>query len=225
MKKYCDKIKNKNGASILIALLFFMICAVAASSILMAASSNAGKAQNNRQEYQKYLAVSSAVQYLCDEISNTSYQGKYSFTHTDDGKKVFAQKKGEYDSGLSQILLSDFDAVFAENMKTKIDSYRAEDSSISEFTNTAVFVGNHSFTIKPQTGTDLDEYTVKIDLKIVKESYAVEFTASLDDYKIKVEMTPSATKPTMPENPPAFAETILTDSKMEWKTGWVTNGE
>ena len=63
------RISFPSGASILLALLFFLVCAMVGASVLMAAASNAGKSRSSREEQQKYLTLSSAMQLVCDESS------------------------------------------------------------------------------------------------------------------------------------------------------------
>lgn len=79
MKKIREKLRSENGASILLALLFFLLCAMVGASVLMAAASNAGKSRSSREEQQKYLTLSSALQLVCDELTAAEYTGTYSY--------------------------------------------------------------------------------------------------------------------------------------------------
>lgn len=72
-----QKLRSQKGASMLLALLFLLICSMVTASILMAAAANAGKHRSNLEEHQIYLALSSAVSTLCDELNRCEYRGRY----------------------------------------------------------------------------------------------------------------------------------------------------
>ncbi len=76
-----DKLRSQRGASILLALLFFLVCAMVGASVLMAAASNAGKSRSSREEQQKYLTLSSAMQLVCDELTAAKYIGTYDYSY------------------------------------------------------------------------------------------------------------------------------------------------
>ena len=76
LKKKWDSCR---GASILLALLFLLVCMMAGASILMAAASNAGKIKSNKDEQQKYLTLSSALNLVIDELAHAEYVGLYSY--------------------------------------------------------------------------------------------------------------------------------------------------
>ncbi len=80
MEPIREKLRSESGASILLALLFFLLCAMVGASVLMAAASNAGKSRSGREEQQKYLTLSSAMQLVCDELTAAEYTAKYSYT-------------------------------------------------------------------------------------------------------------------------------------------------
>ena len=82
MEALRGKWNSCRGASILLALLFLLVCMMAAASILMAAASNAGKLDSNKKEQQKYLAVSSAMTMLADELQKVEYAGQYEWSKT-----------------------------------------------------------------------------------------------------------------------------------------------
>lgn len=68
------------GASILLALLFMLMCIMAGTSVLMAGASNVGKISGDKDEQQKYLTLSSALQLLVAELESVEYVGKYVYT-------------------------------------------------------------------------------------------------------------------------------------------------
>lgn len=77
MKKLREKLHSQRGASILLALLFLLVCMMVAASVLMAAVSNAGKIRSNYDEQQRYLALSSALRLVVDELEQAKYYGWY----------------------------------------------------------------------------------------------------------------------------------------------------
>ena len=79
MKALKRKWNSRRGASILLALLFLLVCVMAGATVVMAAASNAGKIRSNKEEQQKYLTLSSALQLLCDELRSVEYVGQYDY--------------------------------------------------------------------------------------------------------------------------------------------------
>lgn len=77
MKRLREKLHSQCGATLLLALLFFLVCVLVAASVLMAAVSNAGKIRSNYEEQQKYLALSSALRLVSDQIEEAEYTGDY----------------------------------------------------------------------------------------------------------------------------------------------------
>lgn len=82
MEALRKKWNSDRGASILLAMLFLLVCMMVGASVLMAAASNAGKSDSNKTEQQKYLAVSSAMTMLVDELQTVKYVGKYGYEKT-----------------------------------------------------------------------------------------------------------------------------------------------
>lgn len=79
MEALRKKLKSRRGASILLALLFLLMCIMVGTSLVMAADSNVGKTLSNKNEQQKYLTLSSAMNLLIDEIESLEYVGQYSY--------------------------------------------------------------------------------------------------------------------------------------------------
>ena len=79
MEALKKKWNSSRGASILLALLFLLVCMMVGASILAAAASNAGKIKSNKEEQQKYLTLSSAVNLLVDELERMEYVGRYTY--------------------------------------------------------------------------------------------------------------------------------------------------
>lgn len=238
------KLNNQNGASLLLALLFLLICVMVSASILMASVSNAGKHSSNLEEHQTYLALSSAVSLLCDELNRTEYCGQYSYweteqtiTNPDDGTEStvtlrhFKQLNGAYEQigtgkngYLDFVLSSDFDAIFAEEIQKKLD----HGNGFQTFQVKSGAVLPHHLTITPELGShqtqiSLDESEIGIKLNVVEKSCAIELTAVLGDYQICAELTPTTNKPTLP--------VTLSEGKQQkseplrWEIGWITVGD
>lgn len=226
------KLRSQRGASLLLALLFLLICSMVAASILMAAAANAGKQRSNLEEHQTYLALSSAVSTLCDELNRSEYRGQYNYkveSHIDPETSAVTysyhlwQMDGTYrhtetdtDGYLKEVLLDDFDALFARELQSRL---AGTGIILEKVKDSNVF--SHVLTLSPGTGTDLDDMPVKMTLE-VKDSYAIYVTAWLEElevYKIEAELTPSESKPTLPV--PPTEGTQFTDP-MKWKIGWIT---
>ena len=63
--------KSERGASLPLALLVFLICAALSAVILSAATTSSGRIANLNKTDQRYYAVTSAVELLCEEIKAT----------------------------------------------------------------------------------------------------------------------------------------------------------
>ncbi|MCI2000465.1 MAG: hypothetical protein LKJ75_06940 [Clostridia bacterium] len=64
-----NKLKNENGASIIIALVFFLICASVGASILAAAKANSSRLVLQKKTEQAYLTVRSAAMLIADTLT------------------------------------------------------------------------------------------------------------------------------------------------------------
>lgn len=230
------KLRSRRGASMLLALLFLLICVMVSASILMAAASNAGKHRSNLTEHQTYLALSSAVSLLCDELNRSQYQGQYRYRerveyfYDSEGNltgsftwRYVKQLDGAYtheDTGtegyLKSILLPDLDLIFAETIKTQL----AGTGIINEDPKTGAILP-HTLTVTPATGTALDDRPVTVKLE-VQDSYAMYLTATLDGMELRAELTPIASRPGLP--PSLSVEDTYTTDPMKWKIGWITTG-
>lgn len=146
MKRLREKWASGRGASILLALLLMLVCVMVAASVLMAAMSNAGKARGSREEQQKYLTLSSAMTLVCDQLAQSEYRGRYTYSkqeimktieHSDGStsqvhdywQHTYEQQPGEFQCGLNgsvaaEIVLplaNDLDHSFAQGFQ-KSDS-------------------------------------------------------------------------------------------------------
>ena len=226
------KLQSQRGASLLLALLFLALCSLV---------SNAGKARSNLREHQSYLALSSAVDLICDEIVRSEYQGRYHYEEEiietpvkdpETGEETiettikyhFTQREGscthkgaDTESQLTGLLKKDLDTLFARQIESTLDR-----GKFSTWVLQSGGTFTHTWKVHPQTGTALDEKEVEVQLKVVEESYAIELTAQLDGYQLQAELTPSTNRPSLP-NPLPTGES-RTES-LQWKVGWITTGE
>lgn len=231
------KLRSPRGASMLLALLFLLICSMVTASILMAAAANAGKHRSNLEEHQIYLALSSAVSTLCDELNRSEYRGQYCSwqekVHTGDDEfgnptfttySYFKQADGAYthvgtaaNSYLAELLLADFDAIFAQSISLP-------EGVIDRGRKTGHLMPHH-LAIAPRTDTKLDDMAVTLTLE-VKETYAIYITAYLDEfeeYKLEAELTPNSSSPMLPPSLSYLGEeTVQKTEPMKWKLGWIT---
>ncbi len=76
MKIFKNKLKNQNGASILLALMLFFVCFMVASVILSSATANGDKLRQRESNQKDYFAVSSAANLLRDIFGGLVFTGK-----------------------------------------------------------------------------------------------------------------------------------------------------
>lgn len=209
MRKIREKLKSQSGASILIALLFFLVCAMVGASVLMAAASNAGKSRSNREEEQKYLTLSSAMQLVCDELTAAEYTAQFNALEREPVYKVgeiddygdpvidhfiypYEQKQGNYTNGFPREvlpLLNALDGVSASqlNLPQKFeyngDEYHYKKGSLvmpERIFDLTLTVAEQSD--KPGLS---EPVTVTVELT---ENYRFYLTASLGDYSMYAEL-------------------------------------
>lgn len=237
------KLQSQRGASLLLALLFLALCSLVSATILMAAVSNAGKARSNLREHQSYLALSSAVDLICDEIVRSEYRGKYHYrekiietpvenpeTGEETGEVItttyyyFTQLEGscthkgaDTESRLTGLLKKDLDTLFAGHIESTLDK-----DKFATLTLQRGGIFTHTWKVHPQTGTALDEKEVEVQLEVVEDSYAIELTAQLDGYQLQAELTPSTNRPSLPGT---LSQGDNKTEPLQWKVGWITTGE
>jgi len=73
-----NKIKSQRGASITFALLLFLVCAVVSIVVVVAGSAAAGRMSQRAETDQRYYAVTSAVELLCDDFKGMKVTVEYS---------------------------------------------------------------------------------------------------------------------------------------------------
>jgi hypothetical protein len=72
MTTLTHKLRHNRGASITLALLFLLMCSLVAGSVLAAASAAATRAAARGDEQQAYLAVSSAAEFVFDDLAKAA---------------------------------------------------------------------------------------------------------------------------------------------------------
>lgn len=207
MRKIREKLCSESGASILLALLFFLLCAMVGASVLMAAASNAGKSRSNREEQQKYLTLSSALQLVCDELTAAEYTAKYEYSHIyHDEKKDekgnvtipayneyhYTQTSGEFKCGLSNVLplLKELDWLFAEKFNVTVSPPDTCDCTRLTGDNIREPGGKHMLTLSVADQADklgLSE-SVALTVQLTKD-YKIYLSASLGDYSMYAELS------------------------------------
>lgn len=70
MRKLILKIKNSSGVSILMALLLLLTVTMVTSVVLASANTAATKSKYDRKQMQAYMAVSSAAQYMKEQLED-----------------------------------------------------------------------------------------------------------------------------------------------------------
>lgn len=73
-----NKIKSQRGASITFALLLFLVCSVVSIVVVVAGSAAAGRMSQRAETDQRYYAVTSAVELLCDDFKGKTVKVEYS---------------------------------------------------------------------------------------------------------------------------------------------------
>ena len=80
MKQIKKKLHSNTGASIMLALALTLICLMVSSVIVAAAASGAYRKQEEIKSQQAYLAITSAAQYIAENL-NTSSDYKFCGVH------------------------------------------------------------------------------------------------------------------------------------------------
>lgn len=178
---------------------------------------------------------------ICDEIVRSEYQGIYNYKEVVEETPVkdpetgeetietttyyyFTQLEGsctrkgaDTESQLTGLLKKDLDTLFAQQIESTLDR-----GKFATWTLQSGGTFNHTWKVHPQTGTALDEKEVEVQLKVVKESYAIELTAQLDGYQLSAELTPSTNRPSLPGT---LSQGDNKTEPLQWKVGWITTGE
>ncbi len=68
MNQIKRKLRSRRGASITFALLIFLVCSMVSIAVVVAGSAAAGRMSQRAETDQRYYAVTSAVELLCDDF-------------------------------------------------------------------------------------------------------------------------------------------------------------
>ncbi len=128
MGMLAKKLKSRRGMSILMGLLLMLVCMTAGAAALTAAASNVGRYTHLRRDQQRYLAVSSAVRLVRDELCAGKYEAKatlietytYRFSPNPDGKGGSWRGVG-HDYSLNSLAESSYAGEFDPWLKSYMD--------------------------------------------------------------------------------------------------------
>lgn len=83
MKKIFQKLANRKGVSILLALLIMLLCAFAGAAAVTMAAANMGRYAHTTEDTQAYYSVTSAATLIRDAIDDIEFQScKVDYTYT-----------------------------------------------------------------------------------------------------------------------------------------------
>ena len=71
------KITSERGASITFALLIFLVCSMVSIAVVIAGTTAAGRMSQRAETDQRYYAVTSAVELLCDDFKDKTVTVEY----------------------------------------------------------------------------------------------------------------------------------------------------
>ncbi len=247
MKERNRKLKSQRGASILLAMLFLEVCMMAGASILMAASSHAGKIRSNQQEQQVYLALSSALKMVTDDLTSVPYYGQYEYReeiivpqgqNLERKSHIFTQQQGRWDCRLEEFFLPNFDALFGEYLKK--EPWRPDHPDLDQWEyvilpETDARNVPRTLTIIPEL-EELSGFQVKITVT-VQNDYDMNLSAVLaevppeygraeqfGEYEMNAELTPEDTAPHIDDG--ALRKNSVNEStSMKLRLGWITGAE
>lgn len=77
MKSVRRKLRSEQGASITFALLIFLVCSMVSIAVVVAGSAAAGRMSQRAETDQRYYAVSSAAELLCDDFKGKTATVEY----------------------------------------------------------------------------------------------------------------------------------------------------
>jgi hypothetical protein len=242
------KLHSQRGVSLLLMLLLVLVCLMAASGVLVAAAANAGKTRSNQEENQRYLAVSSALRLVCDDLESAQYFGQYTYAQEDLGQDEpdadddgeteiqagttysYQQLTGEYTCQLAKVLQDDLDWLFGRQLQQDVLALTDEDEEPRQVTllNLPAAGGTHTLTVTPQTGTELDGDVVTVTLSLERTepagalTYAIQLTAELDGFQLRAELLPQQSEPGLAEDE---TDGVIQSGPMTWALGGITKGD
>ena len=171
--------------------MFLLVCMMVSASILMAAVSNAGKLRSGQEEQQRYLTLASALRLVCDELTESTYRGEYTYSKetfeiketvtNPDGtteevvvdeysEHTYKQQNAEnsFQCGLNSVaadvlpLGKDLDTIFAERFNGSRITENPDDTYIYTPLENPFFSGNYKLTV---TADDFGEVSVTVRMR------------------------------------------------------------
>lgn len=247
MKERNRKLRSQRGASILLAMLFLEVCMMAGASILMAASSNAGKIRSSKEEQQVYLALSSALKIVTDDLTSVPYYGQFEYREEiitpqeqtlERKSHIFTQQQGKWDCRLKDFFLPNFDALFGEYLKK--EPWKPDNPDLEQWEYVVLPEEDarnvlRTLTIVPEL-EELRGFQVKISVT-VQSDYDMNLCAVLAEvppeygqvwqfreYEMNAELTPEDTAPHIDDG--ALTKNSVNEStSMKLRLGWITGAE
>lgn len=95
MRKAAEKLKNRRGASLMVALLLFLVCAVVGSAVLVAGTAASGRMSKIAETDRRYYSVNSAAGLLIDLLDGKTVTIKE--TAVASGAKTYEVKADDGD--------------------------------------------------------------------------------------------------------------------------------
>lgn len=238
MDQVRGKLKSERGTSILLAFLLMLICMMVGASVLMAAVSNAGKTNSNRTSHQAYLALSSALWLVIDDLTDNPYYGRYSLTETPVDpeestltQKIYTQADGVCGARLASVLQDDMDCLFADVMNRQ---QTKDPDSVYDVKQTSGLNTEHILTVEPSDEKHFGDFGTEVAVTVGQkdEKGILTLTARLvnaegyEDYVIQAELTAALPAWRTPSEENQDADGILYKSgEMRWADPTITRIE
>lgn len=118
MNEIRNKLRSSRGASITYALLIFLVCAVVSAVVIVAATTSSGRMSELAAMDQRYYAVNSAAELLCDVFvaPSTTQPPEVTLTYkTSDGSVTTV-------TTITDVLVLDADERLAKALVTRTDA-------------------------------------------------------------------------------------------------------
>ena len=216
--------------------MFLLVCMMVSASILMAAVSNAGKLRSGQEEQQRYLTLASALRLVCDELTESTYRGEYTYSKetfeiketvtNPDGtteevvvdeysEHTYEQQEAEasFQCGLNSVaadvlpLGKDLDTIFAERFNGSRITENPDDTYIYTPLENPFFSGNYKLTVTD--GTPYEQISV-MEAELLPEQ-------SLDSVLLLEDRDDSEKK--------NISEITYQTEEVHWKLNWIAKKE
>ena len=128
MNQIKRKLRSRRGASITFALLIFLVCAVVSVAVVVAGSAAAGRMSQRAETDQRYYAVTSAAELLCDD-----FKGKTVTVVYDQGSEGAAEVTAEVTEirkADNSLVSMDDERIVAAVSKTLVETIANPDTSL-----------------------------------------------------------------------------------------------